>query len=236
MPSSCFPQAELPFRAGDVITVFGGMDDDGFYYVRFYCWGGCTTPQPPRLPREGSPRAGQGDGQGTLRKSGGMERVTSLDSGFGPSYSPGASGSRGRARACFLISASPASPLQGELNGQRGLVPSNFLEGPGPEAGGLDREPRTPQAESQVSEELGSQLGRAVYPTGGVVGPGQCCSRGAAGVVMQVSTVSSAEPLSDHQRGAPPGSCPQICAPLCRGVIAVTLTLRPSDRLPTPGG
>ncbi|XP_033039538.1 peripheral-type benzodiazepine receptor-associated protein 1 isoform X12 [Trachypithecus francoisi] len=62
-------EAELPFRAGDVITVFGGMDDDGFYY--------------------------------------------------------------------------------GELHGQRGLVPSNFLEGPGPEAGGLDREPRTPQAESQ---------------------------------------------------------------------------------------
>lgn len=29
-----FPQAELPFRAGDVITVFGNMDDDGFYYVR----------------------------------------------------------------------------------------------------------------------------------------------------------------------------------------------------------
>nr|XP_054393014.1 peripheral-type benzodiazepine receptor-associated protein 1 isoform X3 [Pongo abelii] len=62
-------EAELPFRAGDIITVFGGMDDDGFYY--------------------------------------------------------------------------------GELNGQRGLVPSNFLEGPGPESGGLDREPRTSQAESQ---------------------------------------------------------------------------------------
>ncbi|XP_066876762.1 peripheral-type benzodiazepine receptor-associated protein 1 isoform X4 [Kogia breviceps] len=62
-------EAELPFRAGDVITVFGGMDDDGFYY--------------------------------------------------------------------------------GELNGQRGLVPSNFLEGPGPEAGGSDREPGTPQAEEQ---------------------------------------------------------------------------------------
>ncbi|XP_029423936.1 peripheral-type benzodiazepine receptor-associated protein 1 isoform X5 [Nannospalax galili] len=60
-------EAELPFKAGDVITVFGNMDDDGFYY--------------------------------------------------------------------------------GELNGQRGLVPSNFLEGPGPEAGGL--EPGTPQAESQ---------------------------------------------------------------------------------------
>ncbi|XP_034883352.1 peripheral-type benzodiazepine receptor-associated protein 1 [Mirounga leonina] len=60
-------EAELPFRAGDVITVFGDMDDDGFYY--------------------------------------------------------------------------------GELNGQRGLVPSNFLEGPGPEAS--DREPGTPQAESQ---------------------------------------------------------------------------------------
>ncbi|XP_048970091.1 peripheral-type benzodiazepine receptor-associated protein 1 isoform X6 [Canis lupus dingo] len=62
-------EAELPFRAGDVITVFGDMDDDGFYY--------------------------------------------------------------------------------GELNGRRGLVPSNFLEGPGPEAGGQDREPGTPQAESQ---------------------------------------------------------------------------------------
>nr|KAF6417541.1 TSPO associated protein 1 [Molossus molossus] len=62
-------EAELPFRAGDVITVFGGMDDDGFYY--------------------------------------------------------------------------------GELNGQRGLVPSNFLEGPGPEVGGSNREPGTPQAESQ---------------------------------------------------------------------------------------
>nr|Q9JIR0.2 RecName: Full=Peripheral-type benzodiazepine receptor-associated protein 1; Short=PRAX-1; AltName: Full=RIMS-binding protein 1; Short=RIM-BP1; AltName: Full=TSPO-associated protein 1 [Rattus norvegicus] len=60
-------EAELPFRAGDVITVFGNMDDDGFYY--------------------------------------------------------------------------------GELNGQRGLVPSNFLEGPGPEAGGLDS--GTSQAESQ---------------------------------------------------------------------------------------
>ncbi|XP_016066136.1 PREDICTED: peripheral-type benzodiazepine receptor-associated protein 1 isoform X2 [Miniopterus natalensis] len=62
-------EAELPFRAGDVITVFGGMDDDGFYY--------------------------------------------------------------------------------GELNGQRGLVPSNFLEGPGPEAGSSNRECGTPQAESQ---------------------------------------------------------------------------------------
>lgn len=62
-------EAELPFRAGDVITVFGGMDDDGFYY--------------------------------------------------------------------------------GELNGQRGLVPSNFLEGPGPVAGGSDREPGASQAESQ---------------------------------------------------------------------------------------
>nr|XP_008269461.1 peripheral-type benzodiazepine receptor-associated protein 1 isoform X11 [Oryctolagus cuniculus] len=62
-------EAELPFRAGDVITVFGGMDDDGFYY--------------------------------------------------------------------------------GELNGQRGLVPSNFLEGPGPEAGGPDREPGMSQAEIQ---------------------------------------------------------------------------------------
>ncbi|XP_068832718.1 peripheral-type benzodiazepine receptor-associated protein 1 isoform X2 [Capricornis sumatraensis] len=62
-------EAELPFRAGDVITVFGAMDDDGFYY--------------------------------------------------------------------------------GELNGQRGLVPSNFLEGPGPEASGSDREPGASPSEGQ---------------------------------------------------------------------------------------
>ncbi|KAM9598067.1 peripheral-type benzodiazepine receptor-associated protein 1 [Trichechus inunguis] len=73
-------EAELPFQAGDVITVFGGMDDDGFYY--------------------------------------------------------------------------------GELNGQRGLVPSNFLEGPGPEAGSLGREPGTTPAESQdwASTTPGSQV------------------------------------------------------------------------------
>lgn len=51
---------------------------------------------------------------------------------------------------------SSASPPQGELNGQRGLVPSNFLEGSGPEAGGL--ESGMCQAESQVSEELGYQI------------------------------------------------------------------------------
>lgn len=29
----CSLQAELTFSAGDIITVFGSMDDDGFYYV-----------------------------------------------------------------------------------------------------------------------------------------------------------------------------------------------------------
>lgn len=56
----------------------------------------------------------------------------------------------------YPVSTSSASPPQGELNGQRGLVPSNFLESPGPEADGL--ESGTSQAESQVSEELGYQL------------------------------------------------------------------------------
>lgn len=28
-----YPQAELTFCAGDVITVFGEIDEDGFYYV-----------------------------------------------------------------------------------------------------------------------------------------------------------------------------------------------------------
>jgi hypothetical protein len=28
-------QAELPFCTGDIITVFGEIDEDGFYYVSF---------------------------------------------------------------------------------------------------------------------------------------------------------------------------------------------------------
>ncbi|XP_034496347.1 peripheral-type benzodiazepine receptor-associated protein 1 isoform X4 [Ailuropoda melanoleuca] len=82
-------EAELPFRAGDIITVFGDMDDDGFYY--------------------------------------------------------------------------------GELNGQRGLVPSNFLEGPGPEASSSDREPRTPQPESQ---DWASSTQGPPVPRGWPWGPG----------------------------------------------------------------
>lgn len=62
-------------------------------------------------------------------------------------------GSQGQGDGTGDFPVSSASPPQGELNGQRGLVPSNFLEGPGPEAGGL--ESGTSQAESQVSEELG---------------------------------------------------------------------------------
>ncbi|XP_053067686.1 peripheral-type benzodiazepine receptor-associated protein 1 isoform X5 [Acinonyx jubatus] len=82
-------EAELPFRAGDIITVFGDMDDDGFYY--------------------------------------------------------------------------------GELNGQRGLVPSNFLEGPGPEAGSSDREPGTSQAESQ---DWASSAQGPLLPRGRSCAPG----------------------------------------------------------------
>uniref|UniRef100_A0A8D1AKH9 SH3 domain-containing protein n=1 Tax=Sus scrofa TaxID=9823 RepID=A0A8D1AKH9_PIG len=83
-------EAELPFRAGDVITVFGDMDDDGFYY--------------------------------------------------------------------------------GELNGQQGLVPSNFLEGPGPETGGSDREPGTLQAEGQ--DGAGSIQGPPAATPGWPCAPG----------------------------------------------------------------
>ncbi|XP_045038385.2 peripheral-type benzodiazepine receptor-associated protein 1 isoform X4 [Desmodus rotundus] len=102
-------EAELPFRAGDVITVFGGMDDDGFYY--------------------------------------------------------------------------------GELNGQRGLVPSNFLEGPGPEASGLNKEPGTPQAKNQgpdgcdpaprpAAHTLGLMQDWASSTQGPPVPPGWPCAPG----------------------------------------------------------
>lgn len=55
------PQAELPFRAGDVITVFGDMDDDGFYYVRTWGWGGAIYAPLTSPLREGLTRARDGD-------------------------------------------------------------------------------------------------------------------------------------------------------------------------------
>lgn len=67
-------QAELTFCTGDIITVFGEIDEDGFYYVSWFLFGRSEA----------------------LR--------------------PGAS-----AGWTFPVS-------QGELNGQKGLVPSNFLE------------------------------------------------------------------------------------------------------------
>lgn len=75
-----------------------------------------------------------------------------------------------------VSSASP--PPQGELNGQRGLVPSNFLEGPGPESGSL--ESGTSQAESQVSEELGYQISISAL---------SCWCAGAAIVWQRVSEI-----------------------------------------------
>lgn len=84
----------------------------------------------------------------------GNGQATSHDRDVDPSLFRQLPGQGGGAEACFLISISPVSPPQGELNGQRGLVPSNFLEGPGPEAGSSHREPGTPPAESQVSEDL----------------------------------------------------------------------------------
>lgn len=141
------PQAELPFRAGDVITVFGGMDDDGFYYVRT-----------PHQPLKGLTQNWEGDEQGFLRDAWRCGQVTSHDRDVDPRlFLQGLPGQGGGAEAPLLLSGSPLPPLQGELNGRRGLVPSNFLEGPGPEASSLNKEPGTPRAESQVSEELGSQ-------------------------------------------------------------------------------
>lgn len=138
--------------------MFGGMDDDGFYYVRTL--GGMpplTSPAERAFPQLG------GDGRGFLMDVWRNGWSTSHDRDVDPRlFLQGLLGQGGGAEASFLVSVSPVSSPQGELNGQRGLVPSNFLEGPGPEVGGSNSEPRTPQAESQVSEELGSQLNSQV--------------------------------------------------------------------------
>ena len=93
---------------------------------------------------------------------------------------PGASGSGGAVEAPLGL-VSPASPPQGELNGQRGLVPSNFLEGPGPDAGGSDREPGAAPSEGQVSEDLGSRLSSWVSTLRRGRGAAACSGPGAHG-------------------------------------------------------
>lgn len=50
MPDTACPcpslQAELTFCTGDIITVFGEIDEDGFYYVSWVCWVTPNCPQP----------------------------------------------------------------------------------------------------------------------------------------------------------------------------------------------
>lgn len=110
-------------------------------------------------------------------------------------------------KASFLVSVSPTYPPQGELNGQRGLVPSNFLEGPGPEVASSDREPGTLQAETQVSEELGSQLSNWVSTLLWWWGQGSV-ARGPQWAVIQVRTVPRLELLSYCQRECSQGRLP----------------------------
>lgn len=70
-----FPQAELPFRAGDIITVFGDMDDDGFYYVRTWGGAGSCYIYPLHQPFQGGLYQSQGQG-GARVPEGNLEEWT----------------------------------------------------------------------------------------------------------------------------------------------------------------
>ena len=112
--------------------------------------------------------------------------VASHDGNVDPRPSPpGLQGPGGAVEALPGL-VSPASPPQGELNGQRGLVPSNFLEGPGPEAGGSDREPGAAPSEGQVSEDLGSRLSSWVSMLRRGRGAAACSGPGAHGAQERV--------------------------------------------------
>lgn len=94
--------------------------------------------------------------------------------------------------------------------------------------GGSDREPGTLQAETQVSEELGSQLSDWVsillwrWGQGSVAG-------GPQWAVIQVSTVPRLELLSYCQRECSQGRLPLSRCPSLQRVMAVTLIPGPSD-------
>lgn len=150
--------------------MFGAMDDDGFYYVRMWGWGCAQGGSPGAMVGSQVPD-GSPEGQASCLPR--WERRPQA-------VPPGASGSGGAVEAPLGL-VSPASPPQGELNGQRGLVPSNFLEGPGPEAGGSDREPGAAPSEGQVSEDLGSRLSSWVSTLRRGRGAAACSGPGAHG-------------------------------------------------------
>lgn len=71
------PQAELTFCTGDIISVFGEIDEDGFYYVsvrRVRALHAATGPSGPQCPH--GPWAGALDwacwAEGQLHRSGGQ--------------------------------------------------------------------------------------------------------------------------------------------------------------------
>lgn len=176
--------------------MFGNMDDDGFFYVRAF-QGTVHCIPAHRLGREWGRTP-----DGSLEKW---------------AVPQGPQGQQDRARASFLVSVSPASLLQGELNGQRGLVPSNFLEGPGPEAGIPDKEPGTSQAESQVSEE-GAGLPHQYLLSTLLVWRGQ---NSVVRVTRLRSTASRADMLSFCQREPRGGSPHPVYGLVCRRVVAL---------------
>lgn len=95
-----FLQAELTFCTGDIITVFGEIDEDGFYYVSWllFSHSDCYKLSEKLLP---------------------LLFLTSqkyLPFSWEPTFA-----SIKTFTGIFIL-------LQGELNGQKGLVPSNFLE------------------------------------------------------------------------------------------------------------
>lgn len=139
------------------------------------------------------------------------------------SCSPGSQGQEDRAGAFSSVSISSASPPQGELNGQRGLVPSNFLEGPGPEAGGL--ESGTSQAESQVSGERAYQL--SISPTLLVFWNWDVT--GGWGGSLRGQVHNTKEHCMSQQSRVLLGHPHLVYAPLGRSVMAETLIPRPSD-------
>ncbi len=109
-------EEELPFREGDVLLVYGRMDDDGFYQVS---WAGSRVcymlilppPFPPCLPA-------------SLTHS---SLSPSLSRSFPPSL-PSSLLSPSSLSLSLAPSPVPHSLTQAELKGKKGLVPSTFLE------------------------------------------------------------------------------------------------------------
>ncbi|KAK0167291.1 hypothetical protein PV327_004709 [Microctonus hyperodae] len=162
-PDAC--EIELPFSAGDTVKVYGDKDDDGFY------WGECHGRQgfvphnmveelknpPPGVQGQGQPsgRRGQNDRWGDIYTNMPVRKMIALYDYDPQVLSPNVDAEQVELRfqtgnEIYVYGEMDDDGFyMGELDGVRGLVPSNFLADAGPNKGQQQQGGRRPPGQGQ---------------------------------------------------------------------------------------